>query len=205
MSEVVAMFKTCTKCGEDKPLSAFYAQTGGRSGVASRCKACVAAYHAGRRQNPGIKDAMNARRRKWRQDGGDTEWRRAYDRANYRTIRGRLHKSLKVALRRRPSNNPATIDLLMSLWDRQGGCCAITGIPMTWVDSGGHAQPTSVSIDRIDGLRPYDADNVRLVCFAFNVCRANNPDDETINFFLRLADVLRERQEPRRLAVVNLS
>ncbi len=40
--------KTCTKCGEAKPLSAYYKQSAGKFGVTSRCKSCcsiIAAEH----------------------------------------------------------------------------------------------------------------------------------------------------------------
>ena len=38
--------KTCSKCGETKALDAYYAQRGGKDGLAARCRACVAAYQA---------------------------------------------------------------------------------------------------------------------------------------------------------------
>ena len=46
--------KTCTKCGEEKPLSDYYRNAQGRKGRASRCKPCsVAAVIASRKANPG--------------------------------------------------------------------------------------------------------------------------------------------------------
>lgn len=45
--------KTCTKCGETKPLSEFYADKRGLLGVRSQCKACMLAYGAARHaENP---------------------------------------------------------------------------------------------------------------------------------------------------------
>lgn len=36
--------KTCTVCGECKPLEAYYRQTGGRGGVRAICRACSVLY-----------------------------------------------------------------------------------------------------------------------------------------------------------------
>ena len=37
--------KTCSKCGETKPLSEFYQQHTGRGGHLSRCKPCADEMH----------------------------------------------------------------------------------------------------------------------------------------------------------------
>jgi hypothetical protein len=39
--------KTCTKCGEDKPLSEYYKHPNGGGGLDPKCKACARAYVAG--------------------------------------------------------------------------------------------------------------------------------------------------------------
>lgn len=36
--------KVCTKCGQDKPLSEYYAKAHSYSGRHSRCKECIRAY-----------------------------------------------------------------------------------------------------------------------------------------------------------------
>ena len=33
--------KVCTKCGEEKPLSKYYKQKGGKFGVKAKCKSCA--------------------------------------------------------------------------------------------------------------------------------------------------------------------
>lgn len=52
--------KACSKCGEIKPLDAFYAQKDGLYGRKSYCKAC--ATGASRAYHEANKDAMNAKR-----------------------------------------------------------------------------------------------------------------------------------------------
>lgn len=46
------MNKTCTNCGETKPLDAFYRRKDGSQGRAARCKACHAAYFKRRYADP---------------------------------------------------------------------------------------------------------------------------------------------------------
>lgn len=72
--------KTCTRCGETKPVTEFSKKATGRDGLRSHCKTCVrttsAAYRAA--ANP---DKVRATNAKWRAD--NPEKCRAY-RAKYR-------------------------------------------------------------------------------------------------------------------------
>lgn len=67
----------------------------------------------------------------------------------------------------------------MDMWRKQGGRCALSGIPMTWAkgDSNGWSQPFSLSLDRIDQTRSYEPGNVRLVCHCINCFRGRMSDD----------------------------
>ncbi|MFN8194211.1 MAG: hypothetical protein U0R80_08000 [Nocardioidaceae bacterium] len=58
--------KTCTKCGEAKPLTEFYANAGARDGRRNDCKACVLedrrkAYA----ERPAMRARSRAQRRAW--------------------------------------------------------------------------------------------------------------------------------------------
>jgi hypothetical protein len=56
------MTKTCTKCGETKPLSEFHRAAKGKDGTRPDCKMCVNAQHAAyRRDHPGKAAAWNAK------------------------------------------------------------------------------------------------------------------------------------------------
>ena len=54
--------KTCTKCGETKPLDEFYKQPGGRDGRKARCILCHRDYAL----SAATKSKKNARRREVR-------------------------------------------------------------------------------------------------------------------------------------------
>lgn len=49
------MTKTCTKCGDTKPLDAFYRNKSGRDGRVARCKPCVLAQKAEYDARPEVK------------------------------------------------------------------------------------------------------------------------------------------------------
>ena len=59
--------KTCTKCGENKPETAFYAHAGGKHGLYSQCKVCRRAYARNYARdyvnNPQVRKRKNARLR----------------------------------------------------------------------------------------------------------------------------------------------
>lgn len=46
--------KTCTKCGEVKPLDEFHRNKASRDGRVTRCKSCVKAYQAEWRERPEV-------------------------------------------------------------------------------------------------------------------------------------------------------
>jgi hypothetical protein len=92
--------------------------------------------------------------------------------------RSALSHALHNALKRHPTERPATTDDLMALFKRQEGRCALSGITMTWNKGG--ILPTSISIDRIDLERGYAPDNIRLLCFSVNAFRGRMNDGEML-------------------------
>jgi len=60
-----------------------------------------------------------------------------------------------------------TPEFLYSLWDTQGGLCALSKMPMFHE----FHNPRSVSIDRIDGKLGYVPGNVQLVCQWVNLAK----------------------------------
>jgi len=78
------------------------------------------------------------------------------------------------------------------LYHRQGGLCALSGLEMTYRESG-DASLTNISIDRIENTKGYVIGNVRLLCQCVNFMRRNQPDKS----FLRFAEaVVRKQQQP---------
>ena len=59
---------------------------------------------------------------------------------------------------------------MVSLWDRCGGVCSLSGLPFSGekIGTGKAQRPYHPSLDRIDPERPYSVDNCRLVLQAVN-------------------------------------
>lgn len=68
--------------------------------------------------------------------------------------------------------------------------CSVTGHPLAWEWTGQGDNPWGPSIDRIDCTKGYDFDNVRLVCWAYNIARRNWPDE----IVLEMAQTLLKRR-----------
>lgn len=77
------------------------------------------------------------------------------------------HRSKKFA------GKPITLDDLRFLYDKQGGICAISGLPMYATTD---ESDLSVSVDRIDNGLGYVLGNVRLVCSRANLMMSNLDD-----------------------------
>jgi len=119
------------------------------------------------------KEAIFLRQQRYRENNQEKikAWHEA-------TPRGCINKNLKLAIKRRPTENAATVADLMSIWEAQGGLCAISGMKMTW--SKGKTLPTSISLDRIDIRAGYTKANLRLVCYQVNCFRNRWTDAEML-------------------------
>lgn len=63
-----------------------------------------------------------------------------------------------------------TLDWVLLVAERQGFCCALTGIPFFSAHTAtGKTNPFAPSLDRIDPRGGYTRDNVRIVIFAINL------------------------------------
>ena len=66
------------------------------------------------------------------------------------------------------------------------GACEVTGIPF---DLTSHSSPTShaknpwvPSIDRVDNAKPYSRDNVQIVVYMYNMCKAEFSHKDVVKF-----------------------
>lgn len=76
---------------------------------------------------------------------------------------------------------------LHSLYEKQGGVCAISGEKMRIpTESSRHRPPDLVSIDRIDPERGYVVGNVRLTTLQANVARGRWSDERLLAFAKRV-------------------
>jgi hypothetical protein len=67
----------------------------------------------------------------------------------------------------------------MKIFEEQSGCCAISGIEMTYLAGSGRTL-TNISIDRIDSSRGYLRGNVQLVCDIVNRMKSNMTQEELL-------------------------
>jgi hypothetical protein len=82
-----------------------------------------------------------------------------------------LREKIFLATRRGKHPVEVVVDELKSLWDKQGGLCALSGVPMTY-EKGKGRLPTNLSIDRKDSGLGYTLDNVQLVCYQANLMKS---------------------------------
>lgn len=191
--------KACSQCGKKKSHAEFQSMRSSRDGKRPECKSCTHKQDAERyRKN---QDKRKAQKREWyrRYKERIMEQHREYRAANpekiyrmYRNYRirnaekiavwwkksprGRFLVLLKLALKRRPTVRPITVNELMEMWRDQGGKCAISGVDMTWHQ--GKTNPSSLSIDRINCKKGYERGNIRLVCYQVNVFRNRWSDEQ---------------------------
>jgi len=69
------------------------------------------------------------------------------------------------------------VEDVLSLWDKQEGRCALTGLLMTYHKDGNGKKDLNASIDRIDPEIWYVPNNIQLVCSRVNVLKHNLSED----------------------------
>jgi len=150
--------KQCCRCHDWKPVDQYYKNPATTSGLYSWCRDCATKKAIKEHENheTALKRLFNAIR-----DGCrlGSKWRKAIW-----------------------AMSELTADMLIELWELQGGKCAVTGVPMTHVRGKGYLIMTNVSVDRIDNTRGYARDNIRLVCRAVNCMKSNMTDDELLQW-----------------------
>jgi hypothetical protein len=82
-----------------------------------------------------------------------------------------------------------TSEDLITLWERQDGRCALSGVYLTHHKDGSGYKDHNASIDRISGDKGYVFQNVQLVCYRINIMKHTLSEDmfywwvKTINDF----------------------
>ena len=64
-----------------------------------------------------------------------------------------------------------TREELQAKYEEQKGCCAISGMPMTFIKDGTGNHGTNISVDRRDNETGYTKENVWLVCHIVNMMK----------------------------------
>lgn len=74
-----------------------------------------------------------------------------------------------------------TLEDVYNQWVKQDGVCPYTGVkmilPATSHDSKGYS-PKWASIDRVDSSKPYDKENIQIVCLSINFAKSSFSDSE---------------------------
>lgn len=99
------------------------------------------------------------------------------------TVRGHLAiLAVSKMGKRRFNRENVTLEHLESLYAKQKGLCAISGVPMTchheWGEKGKITCLTNISIDRIDNNIGYEVGNMQLVCYIVNLMKYTNTETE---------------------------
>ena len=93
-----------------------------------------------------------------------------------RTLKGTLSNKLQSA-KRRAKKDGMVFELdnkfITSLWEKQDGKCAKTGVEMGRIGD----KWLAPSIDRIDNSKGYTKDNVQWTCWRYNDAKADMSDD----------------------------
>jgi hypothetical protein len=185
------MLKTCLACNKEKLVEDFHKHRGRKDGRNDVCKECANRRVSLYAKTPGARavrkkfweqykekeenrDKLQAYHRKYNGDPTPEQKKAnlaARKRRKLASPRSRLYGAIYSAAKRHPTENIITIDELMEMFAKQQGLCAISGVKMTWGDGekNGKKSPVSLSIDRIDGSRGYEPENVRLVCWQVNL------------------------------------
>lgn len=212
------MKKICFGCNTEKELSEFHRHRGHKDGKSSTCKLCAskkmtlyartegakavrAKYFAEYKDREESRQKLQDYHREYQRNMPE-EQRRQRTLTNKRSLRAnprsRLYVMLYAAAKRRPTENIATIDDLMEMFEAQKGLCAVSDVQMTWsVGSVGKKVPTSISLDRINNDKGYEIENLRLVCWQVNVFKNCWSDTEMFTMAKAIvANMERNSPEP---------
>ena len=151
----------CKFCGEEKPLEEFYSNGCFSDGVKkyrARCKSCV--LNVAKTKHPETHKIKSQNRS-------------ASPRAFISSI---LYHATN---RKQDLGFNLDLDYLVKIFEEQSGCCAISGIEMTYLAGSGRTL-TNISIDRIDSSRGYLRGNVQLVCDIVNRMKSNMTQEELL-------------------------
>lgn len=151
------MQQACTRCGTEKPLDQFRfnARTGRHSVV------CAACWKPNRQAKYIHKTIENYLAQKLRQ--------------NKRGGKGRDKREISFNI---------TLEDVMAVYEKQGRCCAITGVALTHSEETPY---TNASIDRVNPDLGYEIANIRLVCSLVNIMRMRLSDEELGEWSMMIA------------------
>lgn len=170
--------KKCTCCGEIKLVSEFWNQKHGKFGVRAACKICDSAKYSAYRKSKLEKYAEYSRIHR-ATDPNYASYDSLRKKKSKLTIDGFASKLFSSSKNRAKKKN-LDFDLSTSFIREMlvPLKCAATGFDLVLDDNlTGRIGPLLPSLDRIDSSRGYLKDNVRLVCWWWNVMKQDWQED----------------------------
>lgn len=96
-----------------------------------------------------------------------------------------LYSQLKYK-RKKTHNYLITPEEIIELYYKQNGKCALSGIEMTHIKDGSGYHGENISIDRIDCKDHYHLKNIQLVCYAVNMMKWTQEQEEMLQWCIRI-------------------
>jgi len=180
MKENIELRK-CWKCKHEKQLTSefFYKDSFDSNGFQKTCKDCQKI----------IREAYKQKHPEYFKNKGKEHYKKENNKERYskykdsylerrsewsKSVRGKLYDLLEAARTRAVKNNltiDIDLDFLLKLYEEQGGKCKLTNLNFTFIkrEKGKNFNPFNPSIDKIDHLKGYTKDNIRLVCTIVNL------------------------------------
>lgn len=160
--------KICRVCHLEKPGPAFTKCLSSSDGRTSECKECRRQISKKNRDDPRIKRTHSLAQKLYNEY--QKKWKDKQRGTLDGFLKGMILQNPKTGLSRRHLK----LEDVLGLWNHQQGKCALTGDPMTILIGCGAGKKiwTNASLDRIDPTRPYDLDNIQLVCLYANTSKS---------------------------------
>ncbi len=168
--------KTCTKCGDTKPIDQFYT----RADCKNRSSKCMPCYR--QQQNESRRIRLRTRRKNSIYKAKEFFYENNTPRGRARQLRRDIKKRSKA----KGYEFSLSLDWLTERI--KSGCCK-TGISFVLCRDGNNvAHPFAPSVDRIDGKRGYTEDNCQVVVWIYNAAKNSFDERYVIEFAKRLLE-----------------
>jgi len=185
---VVKNERQCNICEEVKPVEEFEKNPQRPLGHGYRCNPCNRqrrrdAYRDGTKDRP-LADCAHC----------GEEYRQANKNhltcstrcSNFLRFNTNEHKYITSLLTKQRREDGLTREHIEELLEEQGGMCALSGEPLTFIRGAGSVA-TNASLDRIEAGGTYAKENVQIVCSAVNSFRRDLSIEEYVEWCCKVA------------------
>lgn len=175
-------YKICSICDKKLDISNFNKQKKGQNGLHSECNNCLKKRWEHYRLNNLFQYSEHAKkRRKEKKEESkiyDKQFRHIYHN-NINGCASRLYSSSKRRSQLKKIEFNLTNEWIKSKLQLKK--CEATGFDLTFETSDYRVHPLRPTLDRIDNLKGYTLENTRVVCWWWNIAKADWTDEILIN------------------------